>query len=183
MIEPRSSRLPDMLGTEYPRQNCSLARALEVVGERWTLLILRDAFYGVRRFSDFAVHLDIPRAVLSERLRGLVDDGLLERRPEPDRPGREVYELTAAGRELWPALYTLMRWGGRFDDTGQATAAFLHAACDTPLDERGDCPRCGVTPAPRDIARVGAGPAPLRDDAVSAALHARRRLLDPLVVA
>ena len=64
-----------MLGKDYQRQDCSLARALEVIGERWTLLIVRDAFYGVRRFNDFQVHLDIPKAVLSDRLSGLADDG------------------------------------------------------------------------------------------------------------
>ncbi|MBV8713141.1 MAG: helix-turn-helix transcriptional regulator, partial [Solirubrobacterales bacterium] len=70
-----------MLGKDYEAQDCSLARALEVIGERWTLLILRDAFFGVRRFNDFHVHLDIPKAVLSDRLSGLVEDGILEREP------------------------------------------------------------------------------------------------------
>ena len=72
-----------MLGKDYQRQDCSLARALEVVGERWTLLIVRDAFYGVRRFNDFQAHLDIPKAVLSDRLNGLVEDGILERLARP----------------------------------------------------------------------------------------------------
>jgi DNA-binding HxlR family transcriptional regulator len=75
-----------MLGRDYKRQDCSLARALEVVGERWTLLIVRDAFYGVRRFSDFQAHLDIPKAVLSERLGWLIENGVLQRRPDPGRP-------------------------------------------------------------------------------------------------
>src|ERR687893_716024 len=69
------------LGSDYERQNCSLARSLEVVGERWTLLILRDLFFCVRRFTDLQRHLDIPRAVLSARLAALVDQGLVERRP------------------------------------------------------------------------------------------------------
>src|SRR5512135_1668865 len=102
-----------MLGSDYQRQDCSLARALEVVGERWTLLIIRDAFYGVRRFNDFQVHLDIPKAVLAERLRGLVADGLLERLPDPDHAGRQLYQLTSTGRDLWPAVHALMRWGSR----------------------------------------------------------------------
>ena len=67
------------LRSDYPDQACSLARSLEVVGQRWTLLILRDAFYGVQRFDDFASHLKVPRAVLSERLKSLTADGLLER--------------------------------------------------------------------------------------------------------
>ena len=72
-----------MLGSDYEAQDCSLARALGVVGERWTLLIVRDAFYGVRRLNDFQAHLDIPRAVLTDRLSGLVDDGVLQRRTRP----------------------------------------------------------------------------------------------------
>jgi DNA-binding HxlR family transcriptional regulator len=171
-----------MLGKDYVGQDCSLARALEVVGERWTLLIIRDAFYGVRRFSDFAAHLDIPRAVLAERLRGLVEDGLMVRKPDPERPSRDVYELTQDGRELWPALHALMRWGARFGSRPGTPRRFLHGACDAVLDEHGTCTRCGETPAPRDIVTVGAGQGPFRPDAVSAALQPRRRLLQPLAV-
>src|SRR4051794_11162390 len=87
-----------MLGNDYRRQDCALARALETVGERWTLLIVRDAFFGVRRFSDFQAHLDIPKAVLSDRLAGLVEGGVLERLPDPDHAGRHLYRLTQAGR-------------------------------------------------------------------------------------
>ncbi|MQA85043.1 MAG: transcriptional regulator [Streptosporangiales bacterium] len=171
-----------MLGKDYPAQDCALARALEVVGERWTPLILRDAFYGVRRFSDFAAHLDIPRAVLSERLRHLVEAGVLERRPDPERPGRDAYELTPSGRELWPALHALMRWGVRFHATPGRTRRFVHAACDVALDERGLCTRCGAAPAPEDVLTFGPGRKPPREDAVSAALQAPRRLLQPLVL-
>src|SRR5581483_7381119 len=99
-----------MLGKTYEAQDCSIARALEVVGERWTLLIVRDAFYGVRRFSDFQAHLDIPKAVLSARLSSLVANGILERNPDPEHAGRQLYELTAAGRELWPAIHALLVW-------------------------------------------------------------------------
>ncbi len=170
-----------MLGKDYTDQDCALARALEVVGERWTLLILRDAFYGVRRFSDFAAHLDIPRAVLAERLRGLVDDGLLARRPDPERPGRGVYELTSSGRELWPALHALMRWGVRFHQAPERTRRFLHAACGTRLDERGGCPRCGTAPPPEEVLTAPAAGTPLRGDPVSVALRQPRHLLEPLV--
>src|SRR3954447_25595170 len=102
-----------MLGNDYRRQDCALARALETVGERWTLLIVRDAFHGVQRFSDFQAHLDIPKAVLSDRLAGLVEDGVLDRLPDPEHAGRRLYRLTPAGRELWPALHALLVWGGR----------------------------------------------------------------------
>jgi DNA-binding HxlR family transcriptional regulator len=168
-----------MLGKDYQRQDCSLARALEAIGERWTLLIVRDAFYGVRRFSDFQAHLDVPKAVLSDRLSGLVDDGILERRADPDRAGRHVYELTAAGRDLWPVLYAMLVWGGRHRFPN--SRVFRHAACGTEIDERGACPKCGVIPGPEDLemaTRRGRGT--LRDDPVAVALREPHRLLEPI---
>jgi DNA-binding HxlR family transcriptional regulator len=177
--EPSRDTLGRMLGKDYEAQDCSIARALGVVGERWTLLIVRDAFYGVRRFNDFQVHLDIPRAVLTDRLSGLVDDGVLERRPDPERAGRHVYELTAAGRELWPALYALMVWGDRHRYRNART--YKHAACETALDEAGRCAECGLTPGPGDILtepRRGRGR--IRSDPVAVALRRPHRLLEPL---
>ena len=168
-----------MLGNTYERQDCSLARALEVIGERWTLLIVRDAFYGVRRFNDFHAHLDIPRAVLSDRLAGLVEDGILERRPDPDHAGRSIYELTPAGRDLWPVLHAILVWGDRH--RYRNSRAFTHAACGTTLDPRGHCPACDVTPPPEDIVtRVRRGRGRLRDDPVTVALRAPHRLLEPV---
>ena len=168
-----------MLGKDYKGQDCSLARALEVVGERWTMLILRDAFYGVRRFSDFQAHLDIPKAVLSDRLSGLVDDGVLRRRPDPGHAGRHVYELTDAGRDLWPALHALLAWGDRHRHPNRRL--FRHAACGTELDASGYCSTCQRTPEPGDIAtEPRPGRARRRDDPVSVALRAPRRLLTPI---
>src|SRR4030088_946422 len=89
----------------------SVGRALELVGERWTLLILREAFFGVRRFGQLARNLNIPRPTLSSRLRTLVDAGLLERVLYAHDPDRHEYQLTDAGRDLFPAIVTLMRWG------------------------------------------------------------------------
>jgi DNA-binding HxlR family transcriptional regulator len=170
-----------MLGKDYEAQDCSLARALEVIGERWTLLIVRDAFHGVRRFNDFQVHLDIPKAVLSDRLNGLVENGVLERRPDPNHAGRHLYELTPAGRELWPALHALLIWGGR--NVSPNSRVFRHAACDTLLDDAGRCPACGVTPLPQDIVsevRRRRSGAARREDPVAIALRDRRRLLEPI---
>jgi DNA-binding HxlR family transcriptional regulator len=168
-----------MLGKDYQGQDCALARALEVVGERWTMLIVRDAFYGVRRFNDFQAHLDIPKAVLSDRLSGLVQDGILQRRPDPDHAGRHHYELTTAGRELWPALYALLTWGDRHRSPN--SRLFRHAACGTVLDASGYCATCGQIPGPEDVAtEVRLGRDHLRDDPVSVVLRSPRRLLDPL---
>ena len=181
MIEPRGAILAMMLGKDYERQDCSAARTLEVIGERWTLLIVRDAFFGVRRFNDFQAHLDIPKAVLSDRLSGLVEDGILERRPDPAHAGRHLYELSAAGRDLWPVLYALLVWGGRH--RGRNSRVFQHAACGTRLDDAGYCTTCHITPSPGDILmtpRRGRGA--LRDDAVTVALRRPHRLLDPVEV-
>jgi DNA-binding HxlR family transcriptional regulator len=168
-----------VLGKDYDRQDCAIARALEVIGERWTLLIVRDAFHGVRRFKDFQEHLDIPRAVLADRLIGLVDEGVLERLPDPRHAGRHQYTLTAAGRDLWPVLHSLLAWGGRH--RAHNSIIFLHAACGTVLDEHGACPVCGVTPGPEDIeSERRPGHTPLRADAVSRAIGARHRLMEPI---
>jgi DNA-binding HxlR family transcriptional regulator len=171
------------LGTHYDRQTCSLARTLEVVGERWTLLIVRDLFMGVQRFSALAAHLDIPRAVLSARLSSLEAEGLVERRPY--RAGRDEFHLTEAGRELWPAVYALTMWGERHRCAGGGPRRlWLHAACGTPLDDAGQCRTCGVVPDASDVeTRPGSGrDRPLRDDAVSLALRQPHRLLTPLSV-
>ena len=169
------------LGSHYDRQTCSLARTLEVVGERWTLLIVRDLFLGVHRFSALAAHLDIPRAVLSARLSALEQDGLVERRPY--RVDRDEFHLTQAGRELWPALYALTQWGERHRCAGGGPRRlWLHAACGTPLDDAGECRVCGVVPAPDEVeTRPGPGrDRPLRDDPASVALRSPHRLLTPL---
>ena len=103
-----------MLHRTYEGQDCSIARTLEVVGERWTLLIMRDAFLGVRRFDDIQRDLGIARNVLRDRLARLVEEGLLERRPYQERPPRSEYRLTAKGRDLWPVLHALLRYGDRW---------------------------------------------------------------------
>lgn len=139
---------------------------------------MRDAFYGVRRFSDFAARLEIPRAVLSERLGSLVAAGLLARTPDPHRPGRDLYELTDDGQALWPALHALANWGTRFIN-GPPPRQFAHDRCGRPLDEHGTCPRCGQTPEPAAVVTSLQG-SPTREDPVTAALRSPRHLLDPL---
>jgi DNA-binding HxlR family transcriptional regulator len=103
-----------MLEREYPGQNCSLARALEIVGERWTLLIIRDAFLGLRRFDQFQQSLGIARNVLTDRLNWLVDEGILERVRYGERPVRHEYQLTAKGRDLLLSLTAFRQWGDKY---------------------------------------------------------------------
>jgi DNA-binding HxlR family transcriptional regulator len=171
------------LPSDYATQSCPLARALEMVGERWTLLILRDLFMGVHRFGELVAHLDIPRAVLSARLGSLVEHGLVERRPY--RADRAEFHLTAAGRELWPVLHGLMEWGDRHSPApGGRRRVFLHAPCGTELGPAGECRTCGMTPGAADV-ETQPGPgrdAARRDDAVSRALRKPHRLLTPLNV-
>ena len=170
-----------MLGKDYERQDCAIARALEVIGERWTLLIVRDALYGVRRFSDFHAHLDVPKAVLSERLTSLVEHGIMERRPDPDHAGRSLYQLTTAGRDLWPVLHAMLVWADNHDFPN--SRRFVHLPCGTELDPAGACPRCALTPAVDEIVmEPRRGRRNLRDDPVAVALREPHRLLEPLDV-
>jgi DNA-binding HxlR family transcriptional regulator len=170
------------LGTDYAQQDCSLARALEVVGERWSMLIVRDAFYGVRRFNDFLAHLDIPRAVLTGRLRSLVAAGVLHKEIYQQSPVRYGYGLTDAGRELWLPIYGLARWGERHASDGGPRTIFSHVSCGTRLDVVGGCPACGVQVSPEDVMmRPGPGALDeLRQDPVSRALGRPHRLLTPV---
>lgn len=102
-----------MLKRDYQGQNCSVARALEIVGERWTLPIIRDAFLGLRRFEQFQESLGIARNVLTDRLNRLVEEGILERVRYSERPERYEYRLTPKGRELDLAIMALRQWGDK----------------------------------------------------------------------
>jgi DNA-binding HxlR family transcriptional regulator len=103
-----------MLNRDYEGQNCSVARALEVVGERWSLLIVRDVFLGLRRFDELQENLGIARNVLTDRLNRLVDEGVLERVRYSERPERFEYRLTRKGRDLNIALSGLRQWGDKY---------------------------------------------------------------------
>ncbi|MEU5693984.1 helix-turn-helix domain-containing protein [Actinosynnema sp. NPDC020468] len=110
---------------------CSIARALGVVGERWSLLVVRDVVNGVRRFEELREHLGVARNVLSRRLAELVDAGLLDRVAYREFGSRERYEyaLTPAGRDLWPVLMTLMAWGDRHLADGPPPVEHEHLGC------------------------------------------------------
>jgi len=103
-----------VLPNDYEGQNCSIARALEVVGERWTLLIIRDAVLGLRRFDQFQESLGIARNVLTDRLNRLVEEGILDRVRYCERPERYEYRLTTKGRDLAVTLAGLRQWGDKY---------------------------------------------------------------------
>ena len=132
-----------MLPRDYSRQNCSLARALEVLGERWTMLVLRDAFQGVARFELFQRRLKIAPNILTKRLATLVEAGVLERRRYQERPERFEYVLTPAGKELLPALVDLMRWGDDHLAPDGPPAVLRHGGCGGELGRGAVCERCG----------------------------------------
>jgi len=169
------------LPKDYANEECSLARALEIVGERWTLLIIRDAFSGVRRFSDFAAHLAIPRAVLTQRLSSLVEEAVLT--AAPGRHGYDEYELTAKGLDLWPVIRSLMAWGDGYYSAKGPRRLYRHASDNGETTVDGTCPACGGTPPVADLVLVpGPGwfPTPGKSDLVTAALAAPHRLLTPI---
>lgn len=131
---------------------CSVARALSVVGDRWTLLILRDCLLGLRRFDDLQASLGLSSHLLSTRLARLVDEGILERRPYRERPERHEYRLTAKGRDLYPVIGSLLRWGDRWM-AGPEGPPFelVHQRCGQPSVPTLACSSCGEPLEPRDL--------------------------------
>ena len=131
---------------------CSIAATLSVIGDRWTLLILRDIFRGVRRFGRLQTDLGIAKNILSDRLQRLVDNGVVEQVPYQDRPVRYEYRLTSKGADLSPALVALMHWGDRWYAADAPPTVLVHDHCGTPLENVTRCPRCNEDISPSHIA-------------------------------
>jgi DNA-binding HxlR family transcriptional regulator len=151
------------LERDYPDQVCSIARSLEVVGERWTMLIVRDAVIdGMTRFEEFQNNLGIASNVLTNRLKLLCDEGVLERVPDPARPGRPKYVPTQKGQELAPILFSLMKWGDRYYPTPEGPPRLaLHAGCGGNIGADFHCDRCGRRAGPGEMdLRLGPGAPP-----------------------
>lgn len=141
-----------MLGNDYADQNCSIARSLEVVGERWTLLILRDLFLGIDRFDALVASLGVTRTVLARRLAHLVEEGVVERVRYSERPERFSYHLTAKGRELMAVVVLLLQWGDRhYPHPDGPPRLLLHRGCGGPVDTHLHCAFCGARLAPEDV--------------------------------
>ncbi|ALG15032.1 transcriptional regulator [Kibdelosporangium phytohabitans] len=144
----------------------TVGRALALVGEKWSLRILRECLFGVRRYGEFARTLSIPRPTLSARLKTLVEAGLLDRVRYATNPDRHEYRLTRMGRELFPAVVTLMRWGDKYlADPGGPPILFRHKECGQVADSYVACVECGgeiayhtVTPEPGPSYAAGADP-------------------------
>jgi DNA-binding HxlR family transcriptional regulator len=147
-----------VLHRDYPGQVCSIAKALEVVGERWSLLIVRDVLNRRRRFDELQKSLGIARNTLAARLQRLVDEDILERRAYQAGPTRYEYFLTEKGLDLWPALIALQAWGDRHSPTPAGPPALIvHKDCGGPVSDRGICEECGELLHARD-ARALPGP-------------------------
>jgi len=152
-----------MLGRMYDTQNCSAARALELVGERWSLLIIRDAlFAGHRRFGDFQRSLGVAPNILTARLDSFVDAGLMERRRYSEHPEHYEYLLTAKGRDLAPVIVALTAWGDQYSAPNGPPIIYEHAACGSEIYQETRCATCEVPVPNADITvRLGPGMQPL----------------------
>jgi DNA-binding HxlR family transcriptional regulator len=144
---------------DWSSDNCSIARTLEVIGEKWTFLVLRELFWGVRRFDDLRVRTAISRQLLSDRLKTLLERGLVRREPYRDRGQRQrhEYRLTDAGLELYPVLAALMAWGdAHLADPAGPSTVLQHRGCGEPVHLEMRCAD-GHLLAPRE---VGGRPGP-----------------------
>jgi DNA-binding HxlR family transcriptional regulator len=137
---------------DYSKESCTIAATLEVIGDPWTLLVIRDAFQGVRRFEKWQERLGVARNVLAARLKTLVRHGVLEPQPYSERPLRHEYVLTRKGRDLYAVLLTLHGWGAKhlYADS-EAGVSFIHKGCGQELDPTLACACCGEVVKPRDL--------------------------------
>jgi len=134
--------------------HCSVAQCLEVVGEWWSMLIVRDAFLGVSRFDQFQERLGISRNVLNQRLAHLVEAGILVKVPYSDHPPRHDYRLTDKGRDLWPVLTSMRQWGDKHAAPDGPPLQVIHKDCGQISDAVTVCSACGKPVGVRDVRAV-----------------------------
>lgn len=127
----------------FADMDCSVAQCLEVVGEWWSMLIIRDAFLGVTRFEDFQRRLGISRNILQQRLTKLVDEGVLVRRPYSEHPPRDDYRLSTKGRDLWPVLTAMRQWGDQYAAPSGPPVILVHKPCGHETTAVFVCDQCG----------------------------------------
>ena len=144
-----------MQRSSFREMNCSIGQSLEVVGEWWSLLIIRDAFLGVTRFDDFQERLGIARNVLNQRLSHLVDEGVFERVAYNEHPPRYDYVLTEQGRDLWPVVVALRQWGDRWRAPDGPPLQLVHRECGHIAELIPVCAHCGARRGPYRRERGG----------------------------
>jgi DNA-binding HxlR family transcriptional regulator len=138
----------------FAGMDCSVAQCLEVVGEWWSMLIVRDAFLGITRFDQFQRRLGISRNILHERLSTLVDAGVLVRVPYSQHPPRDDYRLTDKGRDLWPVITAMRQWGDRHVAPAGPPITVVHKGCGAVCDAVMVCASCGERVGPRDVSAL-----------------------------
>ena len=147
-----------MKRTNFDDMDCSIARTLNLIGEWWTPLILRDIFLGVRRFEALLKNIGISRNILTDRLETLVENEILKRRQYQENPPRYEYVLTERGEDLFPILMTVMAWGDKWLDKGGAPTELVHLECGKVTAPRVRCSKCGKELTRRNVrARPGPG--------------------------
>lgn len=149
---------------EMRDERCSIARTLSVIGDRWIMLILRDAFLRIRRFEDFQNDLGISRQRLSEGLKKLVEEGVLEKVEYQSSPSRYEYRLTSKGVDLYPVIMAMVNWGDKHMDGGKgAPMIYKHKTCGSYFRAEIHCSECGEVVNPRDVRpEIGPGKATVR---------------------
>ena len=158
-----------MKRASFEAMNCSVARTLEVIGEWWTPLLIRDLFLGVSRFDDFHSRLGIARNVLTERLHRLVEAGIVEKALYQDRPERFDYRLTEKGRDLWRVITAMREWGDRWQVGSEGPSIqMIHKGCGSITTTKLVCAACGEPIERRDV-RLIAGPGASPDSPLPAA--------------
>jgi DNA-binding HxlR family transcriptional regulator len=143
-----------MLPRQYPAQNCSIARTLEIVGDRWTLLIVREALRGVMRFDDLAASLGVAKNILADRLARLTEEGILERRTYQDGPPRYDYVPSTKGHGLRPVLVAMIEWGDHYYAPQGAPRVVVHHGCGGHVTSTLACSGCGREVSSLDVATV-----------------------------
>jgi DNA-binding HxlR family transcriptional regulator len=139
------------MSTEHPSTEPGVAAVAALVGDKWSMLLVRALFRGIHRFDDLQADLGISRPILADRLRRLAEAGLVDKVPYQARPVRHEYRLTPKGQELSPALVALVRWGNKYFGEPDTNAVLVHAPCDTELEQAFWCRTCRTTFGPAAI--------------------------------
>jgi len=156
-----------MKRTNFEGMNCSVARCLDVIGEWWTPLVLRDLFMGITRFDDFQGRLGIARNILADRLNRLVETGVVEKVPYQERPRRFEYRLTEKGADLWRVLTAMREWGDRWEAPQGPSVQLVHRGCGHVASTSVVCNQCGE-PMDRRAVRLVRGPGATDDSILPA---------------
>ena len=141
-----------MKWSDLAQERCSVARSVAVIGDRWTLMVLRDCFLGIRRFEDFERRLGISRSIIAERLKTLTDEGVLRREAYQDRPVRHEYRLTDKGLALHPVMMAIVHWGDvHYAGDEGPPLIHRHKACGCDFTPVQTCSACGGAVTARDV--------------------------------